>query len=68
MSDVPVPAPRLESSVTRIAKISAMTHMPIANCAARRRRAKSEMRTAMMPQATVAANIAIYGRIPWWTK
>ena len=33
MNEMPVPAPRLLSSPTRIAKISATTHVPIANCA-----------------------------------
>ena len=43
---------------------SAITHMPIANCAARSRRAKSDMGTEITPATSVANNIAGYGLTP----
>ncbi len=47
---------------------SAITHMPIANWAARSRNANREMGTEIAPASRVASSIATYGETPWAAK
>jgi hypothetical protein len=60
-----VPAPRPESNDTSKPRISAITHIPIANWAPRRRSAKNDSGTASRPQASVARNMPMNGDWPW---